>query len=158
MGRHFTGEATVSNPTMYRYCNKRKRTIKVENANYDVLDHQNNFSQKIPPTLDFSRNTTRGPGYGAKPFKKCILCDAELSSEKTVSDHLRGRRHRKKMEKRERDIKYGIISADNVFPEVIIEVPVYQFGRVKIPAGPAAWATGARDQAITQLRKRRRFG
>ncbi len=86
------------------------------------------------------------------------MCDAELSSEKTVLDHLRGRRHAKKEEKRERDIKYGIISADNVFPEVIIEVPVYQFGRVKIPAGPAAWATGARDQAITQPRKRRRFG
>ena len=142
---------------MYEYCNKRKRIIKVEN---DILDYQNNFSQnqKIPPSFDFSRDLRRVPGYSAKPFKKCILCDAELSSEKTVSDHVRGRRHTKKMNKRQRDIKYGIISADNVFPEVIVEVPVYQFGRIKIPAGPAAWATGARDQAITQPRKRRRFG
>ena len=111
---------------MYQYCNKRKRIIKVENENHDVLDHQNNFSQnqKIPLSFDFSRNTIIGPGYSAKPFKKCILCDAELSSEKTVSDHVKGKRHRKKMEKRERDIKYEIISADDVVPEVIIEVPV----------------------------------
>ena len=143
---------------MYQYCNKRKRIIKVEN--HDVLDHQNNFSQnqKIPLSFDFSRNTRRGPGYSAKPFRKCMLCDAELSSEKTVSDHVKGKRHRKKMEKRERDIKYEIISADDVVPEVIIEVPVYQFGRIKIPAGPATWAAGSRDQAITQPRKRRRFG
>ena len=145
---------------MYQYCNKRKRIIKVENENHDVLDHQNNFSQnqKIPLSFDFSRNTIRGPGYSAKPFKKCILCDAELSSEKTVSDHVKGKRHRKKMEKRDRDIKYKIISADDLLPEVIIEIPVYQFGRIKIPAGPAAWATGSRGQAITQPSKRRRFG
>ena len=149
---------TFTNPTMYQYCNKRKRIIKVENDNYDVLDDQNNFNQKLPQSFDFGRNSRRGPGYSSKPFKKCILCDAELSSEKTVSDHVKGRRHTKKVEKRRRDMKYGIIPQDDECPEWIIEVPVYQFGRIKIPAGPAAWATGTRDQPVTQARKRRRFG
>ena len=87
---------------MYQYCSKRKRIIKVED---NILDHQNNFSQKIPPIFDFSGNTRVGPGYSAKPFKKCILCDAELSSEKTVSDHVGGRRHNRRLKKRDRDIK-----------------------------------------------------
>merc|ERR1711974_2695 len=142
---------------MYQNYSKRKRDLKLED---DWLDHQNNLSQKIPSSFDFSTNT-RGvpmPGFSAKPFYKCTVCDAELSSMKTVSDHLNGRRHTKMKKKRDRDIKYGIISADDVIPQVIIEVPVYQFGRIKIPAGPAAWATGARDQVITQAPKRRRFG
>ena len=131
---------------------------KLEDDYYDWLDHQNNLSQKIPSSFDFSTNTRGVPGFSAKPFYKCTVCDAELSSMKTVSDHLNGRRHTKMKRKRDRDIKYGIISADDVIPQVIIEVPVYQFGRIKIPAGSAAWASGARDQVITQAGKRRRFG
>ena len=87
--------------------------IKVEN---DCLDHKDNFSQKIPPSFDFSGNARLGSEKSAKPFYICLLCDAELSSEETLYDHLSGRKHMKKVKKRYRDIQSGNFqSMDTVF-------------------------------------------
>ena len=131
---------------------KRKREIKTEPE-----DHVSDNIKAIPK--DFVFGGKRGAVWGRKPFYECKLCQAELSSEQTVVDHLNGRRHNKRLGKRERDIKYGVISPSDPLPQLIVRVPVFQFGGVKIPAGPASWASERGYQlAPSPARKRRRCG
>ena len=60
---------------------KRKREIKTEPE-----DHVSDNIKAIPKDFVFGGN--RGAVWGRKPFYECSLCQAELSSEQTVVDHL----------------------------------------------------------------------